>query len=98
MKKDCYFYSTWQDMHAIIPYCQYDKDLNNSKSWSICEEDCENCKQYFPKSLIPNATDRIIRALVDPDYTTDDYYSLCEDIWHELEELRNKYEKEKNNG
>lgn len=92
MNKDCYFYNTWQDMHAIIPCCTYSGDFDDKKSWSISEQNCENCKQYVPRNIIPNITDVIVRALVNPEYTTDDYYSLCEDIWHRLEKLRDKFE------
>ena len=57
LKKDCYWYSEWQDMNAYIPECKA-RDVPYLES-----KDCENCKHYHNKYMYTNADH--IRAMTD---------------------------------
>ena len=53
-KTECYFYSEEQEMHALIPCCDYHK-------YYYKDFDCNGCRAYVPKETVST----LVRSLVD---------------------------------
>lgn len=85
----CYFHSSWQDMHAIIPCCSYDSEIT-SRSYCVSEKDCEHCLDYFPCEAVPNIRD-IINLISNPDLTTDEWIDKITEMKDKSLKIRKKY-------